>query len=180
MTGGWRARLAALKARGADAGSAGSTEGQAAASPAGATGASGANGTGVEGAGEEGGAGAAASYRRAAEDAAAALAGEDPDLAHERSEVAAALAGPAAADPWRPGKPDALRDGLLIAALARPPAWSDPASPPPAGAWCSCCDGNHRSGDRWWREAAEPKGWRCGRCYPSNHRRADQVVEVRT
>ncbi len=179
MTGGWRARLAALKARGADAGSAGSTEGQAA-SPAGATGASGANGTGVEGAGEEGGADTAAFYRRAAEEAAAALAAEDPDLAHERSEIAAALAGSAAADPWRPSTPDPLGDGLLLGALARPPSWSRPAFPPPPGAWCSCCGRSHRCGGRWWREATEPKGWRCGRCYPPDHLRADQVMEVRT
>ena len=51
-----------------------------------------------------------------------ALAAEDPDLASERGAMGAALAGPAAANPWRPGKPDALTDGLLIAALARPPA----------------------------------------------------------
>ena len=35
-------------------------------------------------------------------------------------------------------------------------------------------------GGRWWREAAEPKGWRCRNCYPPDHLRADQVVEVRT
>ena len=179
MTGGWRARLAALKARGADAESAHGGGGQEM-PPAGAIGAIGANGTGVESAGEGSGADAAAFYRRAAEDAAAALAVEDPDLARERGETAAALAGPAAADPWHPGKPDPLRDGLLTAALARPPSWSDPASPPPAGAWCSCCGRSHRSGGRWWREAAEPKGWRCGRCHPADHLRVDQVVEVRT
>ncbi len=86
----------------------------------------------------------------------------------------------AAADAWQPAKRDSLGDGLLIAALARPPSWSDPTSPPPAGAWCSCCGRSHRSGGRWWREAVEPKGWRCGRCFPPDHLRADQVVEVRT
>ena len=121
-----------------------------------------------------------AAFLNAAQAAAAALAAPDPALDHERAEIAAALAGPAAADPWHPGKPDPLRDGLLTAALARPPSWSDPASPPPAGAWCSCCGRSHRSGGRWWREAAEPKGWRCGRCHPADHLRVDQVVEVRT
>ena len=135
---GWRARLAALRARHADAESANSAESQAASSPAGAIGANGATGSGAE----------------STRDAGAA--------------------------PWHPGKPDPLRDGLLIAALARPPSWSGPTSPPPAGAWCSCCGRSHRSGGRWWREAAEPKGWRCGRCYPPDHLRADQVVEVRT
>ena len=118
-------------------------------------------------------------YWQAAAGAAAALAAEDPDLARQRDEMAAALAGPAA-DPWSPGDPDPLGEGLLIAALARPPSWIDPASPPPSGAWCSCCGRNHRAGGRWWREAEEPRGWRCGRCFPPDHLRADQVAEVRT
>ncbi len=116
----------------------------------------------------------------AAEAEAEALAADDADLAYERGEMAAALAAPAAADPWHPGEPDPLRDGLLIAALARPPSWSGPTSPPLLGAWCSCCGRSRRSGGRWWREAAEPKGWRCRNCYPPDHLRADQVVEVRT
>ena len=177
---GWRARLAALKARGTDADSADSAERRAAPLAAGPTGAFGAIGTGVEGVGEAGAADRAAFYRQAAEEAAVALAAYDPDLAHERSEMAAAMAAPAAADPWHPGKPDPLRDGLLIAALARPPSWSGPTSPPPPWAWCSCCGRSRRSGGRWWREAAEPKGWRCRNCYPPDHLRADQVVEVRT
>ena len=117
----WRARLATLRVGQADAASADSAERQTASSPAGPIGTIGANGTGVESERECGSPDAAPFYRRAAEDEAAALAAHDPDLARERSEVAATLAGPAAADPWHPGKPDALRDGLLIAALARPP-----------------------------------------------------------
>ncbi len=77
--------------------------------PAGAIGALGAFGIGVDSVGEAGAADEAA-------EEAAALAADDPDLAHERGEVAAALAGPAATAPWHPGKPDPLRDGLLIAA----------------------------------------------------------------
>jgi hypothetical protein len=162
---GWRARLAALKARGAVAESAHGGGGRKT-PPAGAIGAIGANGTRVERAGEAGAANAAASYREAAQAALAALTADDPDLAHERSETAAALAGPAAEDPWHPGKQDPLAIGLLMGALVRPPSWSSPASPPPSGAWCSCCGRSHRSGGRWWREVAEPKGWRCGRCHP--------------
>ena len=169
---GWRARLAMLKARRTDAESAGVAERQGDVPTGRAIGAIGPNGTGAESAGEAGAADRAAFYRQAAEDAAVALAAYDPDLAHERSEMAAAMAAPAAADPWHPGEPDPLRDGLLVAALARPPSCSNPTCPP-RGAWCSCCG-------RWWREAVEPKGWRCGRCYPSDHLRADQVVEVRT
>jgi hypothetical protein len=175
----WRARLATLRVGQADAASADSAERQTASSPAGAIGTIGANGTGVESERECGSPDAAPFYRRAAEEAAVALAAHDPDLARERSEMAAALAAPAA-DPWQPGKPDPLRDGLLIAALARPPSWSGPTSPPPPGAWCSCCSRSRRSGGRWWREAAEPKGWRCRNCYPPDHLQADQVVEVRT
>jgi hypothetical protein len=177
---GWRARLAMLKARRTDAESAGVAERQGDVPTGRAIGAIGPNGTGAESAGEAGAADRAAFYRQAAEDAAVALAAYDPDLAHERSEMAAAMAAPAAADPWHPGEPDPLRDGLLIAALARPPSWSGPTSPPPPGAWSSCCGRSRRSGGRWWRDAAEPKGWRCRRCYPPDHLRADQVVEVRT
>ena len=176
---GWRAHLAALKARRADADSADSAERAGGAADRGAFGAIGANGNGVESATGAGGTDVVAFYRQAAEGAAAALAADDPGLAHERGEMAAAMAEPAA-DPWRPSTPDPLGDGLLLGALARPPSWSGPAFPPPPGAWCSCCGRSHRCGGRWWREATEPKGWRCGRCYPPDHLRADQVMEVRT
>jgi hypothetical protein len=71
--------------------------------------------------------------------------------------------------------------GLLAAAAQRPPAWADPASVPPPGAWCTCCGRHHRRGGRWWCEAGErPRGWRCWTCYPPDHLPAEAVREVRT
>ena len=94
----WRTHLAMLRARQGDADSVDSAETTATPSPTGAIGAIGANGTGMESAGQSGSANAAAFYRRAAEEAMAALAEPDPDLAHERREVAAALAAEARGD----------------------------------------------------------------------------------
>ncbi|MBX6747557.1 MAG: hypothetical protein IRY87_36465, partial [Acetobacteraceae bacterium] len=70
----------------------------------------------------------AAFLARAAEDAAAALAVPDPDLAHERAEIAAAQAAEARGEYGRP-KPEAdhraALAGFLAAGRQRPPAWAD-------------------------------------------------------
>jgi len=68
----------------------------------------------------------------------------------------------------------------MAAELQRPPAWSDPASVPPPGAWCGCCGRFSKSGGRWWREAVEPKGWRCWTCHPPAPLAPAEVVERRT
>jgi hypothetical protein len=92
-----------------------------------------------------------------------------PPAEHDAAEAAA----PPSARPYLPGDPDPLRDGLLLASLTRPPAWGD-ATPPPAGAWCSCC-GRHapEAGGRWWSPRnprsdglALGAGWRCWTCHP--------------
>jgi hypothetical protein len=70
--------------------------------------------------------------------------------------------------------------GLLASGLQRPPAWSDPASEPPPGAWCGCCGRFSRIGGRWWREAEAPLGWRCWTCHPPDGRPMTAVVEVWT
>lgn len=63
--------------------------------------------------------------------------------------------------------------------LLRHPSWSNPASTPPPGAWCSCCGRfTPEAGGRWWREAKDPSGWRCTTCHPPPPRVA--VVEIRT
>ena len=41
---------------------------------------------------------------------------------------------------------------------------------PPPGAWCLACHGT-----LWWTERHEPKGWRCGKCHPPDHLRAEAV-----
>jgi hypothetical protein len=69
--------------------------------------------------------------------------------------------------------------GFLAAGLQRPPAWSDPASVPPPGAWCGCCR-IQKNGGRWWTEVASPKGWRCWVCHPPAHLRPGEVAEQRT
>ncbi|MDI3309036.1 MAG: hypothetical protein QJR07_18300, partial [Acetobacteraceae bacterium] len=115
--------------------------------------------------------------------AAAALAAPDPDLAHERAEVAAAQAAEARGDHGRP-RPEvdhrAALAGFLAAGLQRPPAWADPTSLPPPGAWCGCCGRQHRRGGRWWREAVNPSGWRCATCHPPVHLAPGVVVTVET
>lgn len=64
----------------------------------------------------------------------------------------------------------AMVRGLLATAMQRPPSWSDTASIPSLGCWCSCC-----RGQRWWTEREGPKGWRCGACHPPAHLSADDV-----
>ncbi len=86
--------------------------------------------------------------------------------AAERAAMAAHQAVPADAEAWCPGTPDPLRAGLLVGASARPPSWADAGSPPPPGAWCSRRSRHRRSGSRWWRDASEPRSWRCRTCYP--------------
>ena len=69
----------------------------------------------------------------------------------------------------------AMVAGLLVAARHLPPSWADPTSPPSRGYFCSCC-----KGQRWWRERAAPKGWRCSTCHPPDHLPANAVLEMRT
>jgi hypothetical protein len=125
----------------------------------------------------------AASLVAAADHAAEALAAPDPELARERAETAAGLSEEAAGRFGRPmseaGHQAALAEYLAVG-LQRPPGWSDVASCPPPGAWCSCCGRSHRSGGRWWREAVAPRGWRCRTCHGPWHLREDQIVEVVT
>jgi hypothetical protein len=107
------------------------------------------------------------------------VATSDPALGWDREEPGELCGGDAA-----PPSPTARRAelaGYLAAGLQRPPAWSDPTSVPPPGAWCGCCGRRvGRSGGRWWREAVEPTGWRCGICHPPAHLTAAEVVERRT
>jgi hypothetical protein len=77
-----------------------------------------------------------------AETGAAALAEPDPDLAHERTVLAAARVTEAAgAVPVL--LPEAEhrqhRAGLRRSASQRPPAWPDEEWPSSPGAWCACC-----------------------------------------
>lgn len=94
--------------------------------------------------------------------------------------MAAHFAEEAAAQPFLPGGPDALRDGLLAGALQFPPAWADPSLLPPDGAWCSCCGRFDRKGGRWWTRAPDPDGWACMTCHPPDHLPAAAVREVQT
>jgi hypothetical protein len=65
--------------------------------------------------------------------------------------------------------------GMLQAALRWPPSWSDPATLPSPGCFCSCC-----RGQTWWSEGTAPKGWRCSVCHPPDHLPADAVMEMTT
>jgi hypothetical protein len=102
----------------------------------------------------------------------------------EREAMAAHYSAPASDRPYRPTDPDPYRDGLLTASRMRPPSWADP-TPPPRGAWCSCCGRNRQSGGRWWKPR-HPRtdglglgpGWRCWTCHPPPD--PAEVVEVRT
>lgn len=176
----WRARLAALRAEHAAANSAKSVNSSPEVPITGPIGTIGAIGIGTDGAGAPD---RAAFLARAAEDAAAALAAPDPGLAHERAEIAAAQAAEARGEYGRP-KPEAdhraALAGFLAAGRQRPPAWADPTSLPPPGAWCSCCGRFSRTGGRWWREAANPSGWRCATCHPPAHLAPGAVVTVET
>ena len=62
--------------------------------------------------------------------------------AAERAAMVAHYAAPADPEAWRPGTPDALRDGLLVGALAQPRSWADADGTPPPGAWCPAAPGN--------------------------------------
>ncbi|HEV7267247.1 MAG TPA: hypothetical protein VGN83_20380 [Falsiroseomonas sp.] len=106
---GWRGRLAAMRARHADADSAESVVSPA----AGAIGTNGTNDTGMETADGSELEARAAFYARFAAEAAAALAVPDDDLAAERAVMALHYAAPAASQPYQPGDTDPLCDGLL-------------------------------------------------------------------
>jgi hypothetical protein len=68
----------------------------------------------------------------------------------------------------------AMVDGLVVAARGRPPSWADPTALPSRGCFCTCC-----KGQRWWRECAAPKGWRCSTCHPADHLPPNAVTELR-
>jgi hypothetical protein len=110
-----------------------------------------------------------------------ALVGDDS----EREAMLAHYSAEPSARPYLPSDPDDYRDGLLTAALMRPPSWSGSTPPPPKGAWCSCCGRSHRSGGRWWRPR-NPRsdglglgqGWRCMVCHPPPA--GSDIEEVRT
>jgi hypothetical protein len=94
-------------------------------------------------------------------------------------------AAPASDRPYLPTDRDELRDGLLLAALQRPPSWSGSTPPPPKGAWCSCCGRNRQSGGRWWKPrhpvmdgSAPGAGWRCLKCRPIPPGCEVEVVET--
>lgn len=110
--------------------------------------------------------------------------GPVPAGEHDAAEAAAMAqhyAAPPNVRPYLPSDPDALRDGLLVAGLQRPPAWSNAASVPPRGAWCGCCARYQpESGGRWWRERERPSGWRCWTCHPPDHLGMNMLVEVKT
>lgn len=108
---------------------------------------------------------------------------EPAPLDHDAGEAAAMVAfyaAEGAARPYQPGAPDPLRDGLLLGALQRPPAWSDPSLIPPPGAWCSCCGRFDRKGGRWWTAAPEPDGWACVTCHPPLHLKPEAIKVVTT
>jgi hypothetical protein len=79
-------------------------------------------------------------------------------------------------------------DGLRLAALQRPPSWSEQEDAPPRGAWCGCC-GRHRPGDggRWWAPryprtdgTGTGPGWCCSRCHPPAHLTPADILEAVT
>jgi hypothetical protein len=109
----------------------------------------------------------------------------EPDAA-EAEAMAAYYGGELSAPSYRPSDPDDYRDGLLLAALQRPPSWSGSTPPPPKGAWCSCCGrSNPKAGGRWW-QPRNPRsdglglaqGWRCMVCHPPPA--GSDIEEVRT
>ncbi len=169
---GWRARLAAIRESDTDAGC--------------ANGAFGANGIGMEAPNGAEVAERAAFYALRQAEAAGVLAQREPDPI-EAAERAMVFGAEAAPQPWQPGDPDPMRDGLLLSALMRPPAWASE-TPPPPGAWCSCC-GRHNpeAGGRWW-SALRPRsdgtgigpGWCCRTCHPPDHLLKSEVREVLT
>jgi hypothetical protein len=112
------------------------------------------------------------------------LVGDDDDP--ERQAMAAYYSGELSAPSYLPSDRDDYRDGLLLASRMRPPSWTAP-TPPPQGAWCSCCGRNNpKAGGRWWRPR-HPRtdglglgpGWRCWRCHPPPVDSAEvEVVET--
>jgi hypothetical protein len=177
----WRARLAAIRAAQGNADSAVSADSLPLGDAIGPIGAIGANDMGGEAWKAD-----AAAVRIQAE-VLAVLAAPDPELEAERALLARHYVAPPSARPYLPSDPDVVRDGLLAGALMRPPAWGD-ATPPPAGAWCSCC-GRHNPerGGRWWSPrnprddgtGAGP-GWRCATCHPPDHLSASDMGKIRT
>lgn len=102
------------------------------------------------------------------------------DLRHWREEVARILSegqaqteaeGSSASGECASAQPAPEADhraavaGYLLAGLQRPPSWSDP-TPPPAGAFCSCCGRFRQQGGRWWRPNDNAAGWCCTTCHP--------------
>jgi hypothetical protein len=71
------------------------------------------------------------------EDAARALAVPDAEREQERAVLAEHYGAEPSADPYRPSDPDPLRDGLVVGAVMRLPAWER--ATPPRAAWCSVC-----------------------------------------
>jgi hypothetical protein len=61
------------------------------------------------------------------------------------------------------------------AAMQRPPSWSDAATVPVPGCFCSCC----RAG-RWWTERKSPTGWRCQTCHPPLHLAPGETTTMNT
>ena len=99
---------------------------------------------------------------------------EASDNAGEAAALAAHYAAPADPGAYQPTDPDPLRDGLLSAAMKRPPAWADNMAEPSRGAVCSCCGGR-----RWWGDRL---GWRCATCHPRprDYRPSGRWREVQT
>lgn len=177
----WRARLSALRSEHARANSANSANSGARTGVAAPNGAIGSIGTCISGATQAPPGDWVAWATRFTAEAGAAMAGREPDEieAGERAAIVAEAAG-AFAPPIPPEDHAAALAGFLGAGLARPPSWSDPDSPPPPGAWCTCCGRTARRGGRWWRERDRATGWCCRTCYPPDHLSAAAVVEVLT
>ena len=125
----------------------------------------------------------AAFYLRAMAEAAEALAAPDPDLDHERAEVADTLAAEARGDVVEPLPAEDHQRHLAAlrgSAMQRPPSWGDQASRPTAGCWCSCCRGR-----RWWAAAVPVldgtgigPGWCCAWCHPAPPGAATMEVQT--
>jgi hypothetical protein len=101
----------------------------------------------------------------------------------ERRAMQEHYAEPPSDRPYKPSDADGYRDGLLTAALQRPPSWTAP-TPPTRGCWCSYC-GTPQSGGRWWRPRhprgdglAPGEGWRCMICRPIPPGCEVEVVET--
>jgi hypothetical protein len=111
------------------------------------------------------------------------LVGDDDDP--ERRAMLAHYSAEPSARPYLPSDDDAYTAGLRVAALQRPPSWTAP-TPPPRGAWCSCCGrSNPQAGGRWWQPRTPRsdglglgQGWRCWTCHPPPD--PSEVEEVRT